>query len=304
MFHFLMRTIILFIGFVILIDCLSCQRHRNYENGEPIQEEQIISESESSEGETPYNDTIILESPKVNDSIPQQILYRDLYTLSYNSETRCPNWVAWTLTRETAQGLTEKKIWFDENGYVIGIPNFRPEYLKGTYLYDAEAQAPSPEFADWDLMPSGMSHGHMCPAADCKMSRAAMNQSFLLTNICVQAEKLNTGSWNKLETSCRNWAIKYGRVFIVTGPIFYNGIIPQRMGNIAIPDSFYKVILCMEGTPKAIGFVFANNNEKHNRDEAVRSVDDVEQLTGIDFFPQLPNDIEEVVESQANYNAW
>lgn len=60
----------------------------------------------------------------------------------------------------------------------------------------------------------------------------------------------------------------------------------------------------MEGTPKAIGFVFSNNNEKHNRDEAVRSVDDVEQLTGIDFFPQLPNDIEEVVESQANYNAW
>ena len=235
---------------------------------------------------------------------PQQILLRESYTVCYNNATRCPNWVAWELTRESAQGNIDKKIWYDNNGLAIGINRFKPEYVKGSYIYDAEVENSSPEFSDWDLLPLGMSHGHMCPAADCKFSKAAMNQSFLLTNICVQAEKLNTGSWNKLEMSCRNWAIEYGRIYIVAGPIFNDGKVTQRMGNIAIPDGFFKVVLCVDGTPKAIGFVFPNNNEKHNRDESTCSVDDVEKLTNIDFFPQLPNEIEEAVESQANYNEW
>lgn len=274
------------------------------------QTQRSVVQSEESTPVAPVDTSTIteefqdIEIPFLDGDEPRQILRRETYSSSYNHETRCPNWVAWVLTRESAQGDVEKKIWFDDNGCALGINGFKPEHVKGSYIFDAEAEDPRPEFADWDLMPTGASHGHMCPAADCKTSKEAMNQSFLLTNLCVQAEKLNTGSWNRLEMSCRDWAIKYERIFIVAGPIFNNNKVSQKMGNIAIPDGFFKVILCMEGTPKAIGFVFANNNEKHNRDEAVRSVDDVEQLTGIDFFPQLPNDIEEVVESQANYNAW
>ena len=245
-----------------------------------------------------------VEIPFMNNDAPMQTLRRESYTSCYNHDTKCPNWVAWALTKESAQGEIEKKIWFDENGYAIGISNFKPEYVKGTYIYDAEAEEPRPEFKDWEQMPTGASHGHMCPVADCKTSKAAINQSFLLTNLCVQAEKLNTGSWNKLEMSCRNWAIKYGRIFIVTGPIFNDNKVSKRMGDIAIPDGFFKVILCMEGTPKAIGFIFPNNNEKHNREESICSVDSVEKITGIDFFPQLPNDIEDLIESESNYKAW
>ena len=299
-----MKKFYFVISLLIIIDCSSCRRHRTYEYSEPSQIEQVADKPEASESGTIHSDTNWLNLPTVKDFIPQQLLYRELYTTSYNHETRCPNWVAWVLTDEMVRGEIEKKIWFDENRNAVGIPFFKPEYIKGTYIYDEEAEEPRPEFTDWDLMPSGASHGHMCPAADCKFSKETMNQSFLLTNLCVQAEKLNTGSWNKLETSCREWALKYGRLFIVTGPIFNDGKVSQRMGNIAIPDGFFKVILCIDGAPKAIGFVFGNNNEKHSRDESICSVDDVEKLTGIDFFPQLPNDIEEAVESQANYNAW
>lgn len=258
--------------------------------------------------DTIKNDSVItiyeLEIPFMEGELPSQILKRFIYTSSYNHETRCPNWVAWVLTRELLQGEIDKRIWYDENGYAIGINGFNPGFVKGTYILDNEAEDPRPEFDDWDSMPSGMSHGHMCPAADCKISKVAMNQSFLLTNLCVQAEKLNTGSWNKLEMSCRDWANKYGRLYIVTGPIFNDNKVTKRMGNIAIPDSFYKVILCMEDDPKAIGFVFHNNDGPHNRAKSVCSVDSVEILTGIDFFPQLPNDIEEKIESQYNYQSW
>lgn len=279
---------------------ISCKNPRDRQK-ESIEDPSKEQKSDSSNVQAAITD---LEIPFMDGEQPSQIIRRLIYTTSYNHETRCPNWVAWVLTDEMVKGEIEKKIWFDENRNAVGIPFFKSEYIKGTYIYDEEAEEPRPEFADWDLMPAGASHGHMCPAGDCKISKETMNQSFLLTNLCVQAEKLNTGSWNKLESSCREWALKYGRLFIVTGPIFNDGKVSQRMGNIAIPDGFFKVILCVDGTPKAVGFVYDNNNEKHSRDESICSVDDVEKLTGIDFFPQLPNEIEEAVESQANYNEW
>lgn len=215
-----------------------------------------------------------------------------------------PNWVAWVLTKERAKASLDKKIWYDDFGKAVGIDDFAADRVKGTYIFDSDIDGPRPDFSDWDELPDGMSHGH--PAADCKTSKAAMNQSFLLTNMCVQAEKLNSGSWNRLEMKCRDLAEKYGCIYIVTGPVFNNGKISATMGKnkVAIPDAFFKVILCLNGEPKAIGFVYENNNEKHNMEDAVRTIDAVEQLTGIDFFPLLPNEVEDNIESHANLNDW
>ncbi len=93
-------------------------------------------------------------------------------------------------------------------------------------------------------------------------------------------------------------------MFIVAGPIFNNGKVSNRMGNIAIPDAFFKVLLCMDGNPKTIGFYYTNTNDKHNMQDAVRTVDQIEELTGFDFFPQLPDSLENRIESQANLNEW
>lgn len=245
-----------------------------------------------------------LEIPFISDSVSYQIIRREAYTTCYNHDTRCPNWVAWVLTREKAQGKTEKKIWYDESGNAIGISDFNTDMVRRGYIYDTEAEEPRPELNDWDVMPEGMSHGHMCPAMDSKMSPAAMTQSFLLTNLCVQAEKLNTGSWQKLERKCHDLAIKYGCLYIIAGPVFNNRRPSAYMGEIAIPDAFYKVVLCMEGSPKAIGFIYDNTNDSHNMQDAVRTVDQIEEITGIDFFQLLPNDVEEEIESHANLNDW
>ena len=280
--------------------CTNCKRHRPAPNIKEQKESVKIVE-------TPPVEVIQdLEIPFIDGDTPRQIIRREAYTTCYNHDTRCPNWVAWALTREKAQGTTEKKIWYDENGSAIGINNFSDDMVKGGYIYDAEAEEPRPELKDWDEKPDGMSHGHMCPAMDCKMSPAAMTQSFLLTNLCVQAEKLNTGSWQKLERKCHDLAIKYGCLYIVAGPIFNNGhpSVFIGKGRIAVPDDFYKVVLCMEGNPKAIGFVYANTNDKHNMQEAVRTVNQIEELTGIDFFQLLPNDIEDEIENLANLNDW
>lgn len=254
----------------------------------------------------PIADFLCQELVHLTVSRSEQILYRERYTTSYNNTTRCPNWVAWVLTRESANSKLEKRIWLNEKGEPIGINKHTANIIRGTYIYDDDAEKPCPEFADWEEMPLGMSHGHMCPAADCQTSPAAMNQSFLLTNLCVQAEKLNSGSWNRLEMKCRDLALKYDSIFIVTGPVFYDSKPTSTMGKnkIGIPDAFFKVLLCLKKKPKAIGFIYLNTNEKHNMKDAVRSVDEIENVTGLDFFPQLPNDIEQKIESYANLDDW
>ena len=71
-----------------------------------------------------------------------------------------------------------------------------------------------------------------------------------------------------------------------------------------MPQSFFKVILCRQGKPKAIGFIYRNEGVKQSREEALRSVDEIEALTGIDFFPALDDAIEDRIEASASLSDW
>lgn len=133
-----------------------------------------------------------------------------------------------------------------------------------------------------------------------------MNQSFLLTNMCPQEGSLNGGSWQKLEDKCRTWAMLFGSINIVSGPIYSGGKVSSTIGasKVAVPDAFFKVVLCLERIPKAIGFIYKNAPSSQSITDCVCSVDSVEELTGFDFFYSLVDDIEDVVESDANLAKW
>ena len=145
----------------------------------------------------------------------------------------------------------------------------------------------------------------MCPAGDNKWDRKAMRETFLLTNMCPQDRSLNSGLWNRIEMDCRKWAKKYGDIYIVCGPVLLNRE-HETIGthHVVVPEAFFKVILCLRGTPKAIGFIIRNNEGKKKRDQYINTVDEVERITGIDFFPSLPDKIENEVEANANINDW
>ena len=132
-----------------------------------------------------------------------------------------------------------------------------------------------------------------------------MRETFLLTNMCPQDRSLNSGLWNRIEMDCRKWARKYGDVYIACGPVLLNKA-HETMGKnrVVVPEAFFKVVLCLRGTPKAIGFVVRNNEGKKKRDQFVNTVDEVERITGIDFFPALPDSIENKVEAYANLEDW
>ena len=118
-------------------------------------------------------------------------------------------------------------------------------------------------------------------------------------------QEFSDEGWKKLEEKCREWAVKYGDIYIVAGPIFYDGVKRSFGRNkIGIPEAFFKVVLCLNGKPRALGFIYANDGESKSMNKCVCTVDRVEEITGFDFFPNLPDSIEDVVETMSNLSVW
>lgn len=208
------------------------------------------------------------------------MLYKDNYIVSYNTTTFCPNYVAWHLTPERV------------NGQFSRSNNFQPDESLSFEL----------QVNTFDYSNSGYDRGHMCPAADNKDSREHMEESFTMTNICPQNRNLNAGAWQDLEEQCRTWALRFNDVYIVCGPIFDTDT-PKTIGKpdrmqIAIPDRFFKCILIMGENPIALGFIYPNVAGRKPMRSYCMSIDEVEHITGIDFYPELEDDIENEIEAK------
>ena len=145
----------------------------------------------------------------------------------------------------------------------------------------------------------------MAPAADMKWSEEAMNESFYLSNVCPQKAALNTSIWNRLEEKTRNLARKGNHLYICCGPIVESVHATIGENCVAVPSYFFKVICkCINGKWSAIGFIFPNEECKGGMFDYAISVDEVEKITGIDFFYNLPDNIEKEIESSWVQKDW
>lgn len=286
------KFIIMFIAFIFVLafaigQCNDDTPNMIYEAedvvGQPIEVDPEIVELAEPQNKTVDIPSVnSIEIPRILSDVSEQILVRKAYTVSYNSYTKCPNWVAWHLTAEHADGN-------------IGRSND----------YREDTDVSSPRATNDDYRGTIWSRGHLCPAGDNKWDKVAMSESFLLTNMCPQNRSLNSGLWNRVEQDCRRWAQKYHDIYIVCGPLYLNRQHEVIGTNkVVVPEAFYKVVLCLQGTPKAIGFIVRNNEGTKKKDEYVNTIDEVERITCIDFFPALPDSIEDKVEAYSNINDW
>ena len=221
-------------------------------------------------------DTSRMEIPLMNKE-QGQIIQRTGYTLSYHAKHRTPQWVAWELTKEETRGNEERTNEFQPDPDVMGA-----------------------KVVTYDYSHSGYDRGHMAPAGDMKWSKKAMQESFYMSNICPQDHNLNTEDWNDLENKSREWARRYGKVYIVCGPI-YNGMRNEYIGDhrVKVPDAFFKVILINHDRKQAaLGFYFENKAGERPLSEYLVSVDKLEDMTGLDFFSALPDEIENRLEKE------
>ena len=287
--------LIVFLGLVLLL----------YANGKSsndyaisqmasLDENPVSNEMQTEKTESDFDEPETKIEPAVSDSIfeickpapltgvSEQIIKKKAYIVSYNKDTKIPNWVAWHLTGDHSDGP-------------VGRSNA---------FYEDE-EVPAPRATSEDYRGSGWSRGHMCPAGDNKWDVEAMNQSFSLINVCPQDASLNSGLWNSIEIDCRNWAKRFQDIYIICGPVFYKQE-HELIGNnkIYVPEAFFKVVLCINGEPKGLGFIVKNNAGTKKKDLYYNSIDQVERITGIDFFPILPDDLENDIESQLNMDVW
>lgn len=242
--------------------------------------EKVKVKKEKTEENTPATSPVKLsgkpEIPVTLTKRNERILKRSGYMVSYNSFYKTPNWVAWELTRRETKGKN------------VRISRFSPD-----------PDLPEPRVTHADYTRSGYDRGHMAPAADMKWSQQAMQESFYMSNVCPQNQKLNRDDWNDLEETCRLWARKYGAVYIACGPI-YDSKQPKRIGEhkVAVPDRFFKVVLINNATnPVAMGFIFPNAAHHQKLEKYMYSVDAVEKITGLDFFSPLPDSTERRIEA-------
>ncbi len=171
-----------------------------------------------------------------------------------------------------------------------------------------------------DYKSSGYDRGHLVPAADMSFNQDAMSETFYMSNMSPQAPQFNRGIWVNLETQVRAWAQKFGKIYVVSGPVLNKSaeeFSSIGTNQVSVPEFYYKVILAPvykdeddRNTPEdsesvmSIGFVIPNQKCENEFWNYAVSIDEVEKLTNIDFFSQLEDSLENQVESAFNLENW
>lgn len=230
------------------------------------------------------NVSYISELPQLSGKRKEQIINHEGFTVSYNADFRIANWVAYELTANEAKSKdVQRATKFFPDPKVKGATATNDDYRR-----------------------SGYDRGHLVPAGDMRWSEEGMHASFYFSNICPQNRELNAGLWNDIEKQCRKWAISYGELLIITGPVIDDAMNRLGKNRVGVPDMFYKVVCSTKNNAfKSIGFLVENRGYKDRsfRQVAV-PVDSVEQVTGIRFFTSLPIDIQQEMKATIDWKFW
>ena len=206
------------------------------------------------------------------------------YALSYNTEYVQADWVAYTLDLDelNTTATSRSDDFYEELDVIPGSAKLS------------------------DYRGSGYDRGHLLSSADRTSSEDLNVSTFSLLNMSPQIHRFNAGLFLKAEDAERDAARQYGILYIVTGPVFSDGMETIGESGVAVPEAFYKVFLGQtgDGSWHAIGMILPQEYENGNLKPYFVTVDEVEEATGIDFYPALSDAIESVVEAEYDLTYW
>jgi endonuclease G len=211
------------------------------------------------------------------DSGQRQLVRHTYFLVCYDFTYRVPLWTAYQLLPSQLHGSARRPSHFHQD---TGLA--------------------SPGARDSDYRLSGFSRGHMVPAEDLAFCDAAIRESFLLSNTAPQKQSLNAGRWRQLENAVREIAARSESVIVFTGPIFDSSQIEHiGSGEIAVPTHFFKTILAIGAGTKLLYAAIVPNADQVNGalNQYAATVNEVELLTGLDFYSALEDAEEEHLES-------
>jgi endonuclease G len=220
------------------------------------------------------------------------LIQRGQFCTSYNRDRGIPNWVAWEYDVSWA-GSAQRQ------------DNFIPDPLVPSQWYHVVTT---------DYNNTGFSRGHMCPSEDRTVTQADNDSLFFMTNMIPQSQTINGGVWETLESYCRTLAQSGNKLYIYSGPYFEGGtglngyLTSCAGGKVTIPAKVWKVIMVLPAgtndlsrvttSTRCIAVIMPNDQSSISSWQSCRvSVDSVEALTGLDFFSNVPVDIQAVIEA-------
>lgn len=219
-----------------------------------------------------------IEIPKYQDA---NYINHAGYAVSYNHHYRQANWVAYVLTRSKLNKVTDRENEFYVDPLISETDN------------------------EIDYKGSGYDRGHLSPASDNSYSEITMKESFYYSNMSPQVPGFNRGVWKKMEEQVRDWSELYDSLYVVTGPVLTPDLPQIGPHKISVPTYYYKVVLDFhKGKEKVIGFLIKNESSSLTIQNFVKSIDEIEAITKIDFFYQIADDIENKLESSIMINSW
>ncbi|MGD1045075.1 MAG: DNA/RNA non-specific endonuclease [Bacteroidota bacterium] len=215
------------------------------------------------------------------------LMEKPQYVISYSRDRGIPNWVAWHL----------------DNTWLGNVPRkdtFRPDSTLPENWYHVRKTS---------YNRSGYARGHHCPSADRTNTVEDNSATFLMTNMMPQAANNNSGPWEKLEKYCRNLVKQGKELYIYAGGYGSQGTIDY--GHVTVPLHTWKVILVLDNgdndlsrvttTTRLIGVDMPNSNDQISRTDDWKSyricVDSIEARTGFNFFSNVPDSVQAVIES-------
>jgi endonuclease G len=202
------------------------------------------------------------------------------YTLSYVEEHEQAEWVAYYLEESDFTSVKYERPFFNQDPLV------------------------ETKSADWrNFKKTNYNKGHLCPAGDRKKTYDLYKETFYTSNASPQLYDFNAGIWNRLEQKTRYWAAKYNGVYVITGGVLSNNLKTIGKEKVSVPNYFYKILLTKDGS-KMIGFLMPHKDSEEALYTFSVSVDSIEKLTGIDFFPALEDTLENKLEATSNYKNW
>jgi endonuclease G len=211
-----------------------------------------------------------------------QIVVHQAYTLQYDEAHEQAAWVLYRITEEQLNRSVDRSDDFRSD----------PGVATGSATLG-------------DYRGSGYDRGHMAPAAAMAWSPEAMSESFFLSNMSPQDPGFNRGIWRLLEQAVRDFARLHGELFVVTGPVLTEDLPTIGSNGISIPQLYYKVLIDIQGPDVGgIAFVLPNESSDGPLTSFAVSIDAVEDLTGLNFFPILADSLEETIEASSTFGHW
>nr|WP_183389305.1 DNA/RNA non-specific endonuclease [Halomonas organivorans] len=210
------------------------------------------------------------------------------------------------------------------DGFLVGWSDVRVSALWASYVLRADSAVDvgeRPGFRrDWrtlwpvtpdSYLRSGYDRGHLAPnyAIARVYGPAAQRDTFLMSNMVPQRPELNRQLWQRLEeVVIDRFVPRLGALQVIDGPVFdadFTRGALSRVGLVEVPKAFYKILVVPGDRPQALAFVMPQEvRGDEPLDRFLVSIDRVEALTGLDFFPNLPDATERALEGQVDATGW